>query len=100
MTDEELRQIEARAKTAQPGPWRIKWHTSRPDLQDGLVGADGYAVLRTDSGIYPPDMPTLEFIAAAREDIPRLVAEVRRLQRDHYDRCPCCDAALSSPTPK
>lgn len=79
MTDEELAAIEERADAATPGPWRI----SR--LRDGsdLVMSDGapagvVADCRDERGFNGD--PDATFIAAARSDVPALLAEVRRLR--------------------
>lgn len=71
MTEEQLKAIEARAKAATPGPWFVDTdkcvYRDRPN--DELI-AD-------PSQTNPADA---EFIAHAREDIPKLVEEVRRLK--------------------
>lgn len=89
MTDEQLREIEERANAALPGPWSIE-----------LDGPDD-AMFRPILGLFNPNAPpkSIErfvfdwmdeslnvrnhdaaFIAHAREDIPALIAEIRRLQ--------------------
>lgn len=71
MTEEQLKAIEERAKAATPGPWTPKrlrqndWHLRGPD---GIVFAE------------VEDDADAAFIAHAREDIPALVEEVRRLR--------------------
>lgn len=84
MTDEQLAEIEARANAATPGPWfwtgRVDdWGHSGPDLMgpnDAVVcqswghDADGLEIADSD----------MSFIANAREDIPALIAEIRRLR--------------------
>lgn len=74
MTEDELRAIEARANAAMPGPWE---------------GFDNNPCDDYWAKDYPADA---EFIARAREDIPRLVAEVRKLRRwlapSHEGACP------------
>lgn len=82
ITEEELKAIEQRAAAATQGPWRV--------VRNGLGGscgvepvADGCGSLHhRRSGPWEPPVvdPDDEFIAAAREDVPRLVAEVRRLR--------------------
>lgn len=86
MTEDELAEIEARAEAATPEPWDVQkcygdrwtdrtgqhhtaayWIPKAEQLGDGECGA----MLEMDA----------RFIAAARSDIPRLVAEVRRLTR-------------------
>lgn len=75
MSDERLAEIEARCATAIEGPWE---------------SGDGYGG-RGDIGIYALGMElanvqetipeVARFIAHARQDVPELVAEVRRLRR-------------------
>lgn len=68
MTEDDLRTIEARANAATPGPWFGQ--------STGVYG-DGFHLV----GRAPDTAATdLEFIAAARADVPALVAEVRRLR--------------------
>jgi hypothetical protein len=68
MTEDELQAIEARAAAATLGPWFGQ--------STGIYG-NGFQLV----GRAPDTAATdLEFIAAARTDIPALVAEVRRLR--------------------
>jgi len=101
MTPEQLKEIEKRANNATPGPW---------DYDEGMApfyndaagnscggGGTGYYEVFTHLQIpdgWPEDEAwddlliiasqlnkgTAEFIAKAREDIPALVDEIRRLQ--------------------
>lgn len=103
MTDEELNEIEARAQAATEGPWV-------PDRYEGDLTArairgcctkksphgpgdfsDRYGnedctgqwqteIVTTDCGVYTHNEADIDFIAHARQDVPALVAEVRRLQ--------------------
>jgi hypothetical protein len=81
MTDAELDEIAARAAAATSGPWR-----SFIEGRDHLSGSDfimtgGDVDRGADielTGATPADQ---DFIACARQDVPRLVAEVRRLRR-------------------
>jgi hypothetical protein len=90
LTEPELCAIEARAAAATPGPWI--WDRSSDDWNHVLALRDCDAreadvLLCTGDGerawgiITPADA---DFIAAARADVPSLVAEVRRVvaQRD------------------
>lgn len=86
MDEQALRKIEERAEQATPGPWDAG--ISR-DEQHGEMWyshkvwplickiATKFA---PDTEIGGVDVANFEFIAHAREDIPALVAEVRRLQ--------------------
>ena len=89
LDDTELDAIEARCDSATPAPWRA-WVEGR----DGMSG-DTFIGQGTDErgspqrldlylSRYPGDPPVSaadhDFIAHARDDVPRLVAEVRRLR--------------------
>jgi hypothetical protein len=76
MSELDLDTIEARANAATGGKWELEERQ------------DGFAILsKIDGGlelaIYELDKPDAEFIAHAREDIPKLVAEVRRLRAEN-----------------
>ena len=78
MGDDELREIEARAEAATPGPWT--W-----DHEDDRLNSPHCPVLFScDIGEFRNCVwltrDDAAFIAQAREDVPRLVAEIRRLQ--------------------
>lgn len=68
ITNVELTQIKERAEKATPGPWKSH--------------ADGTVFLEHTQDIADvwTNNEDAEFIAHAREDVPRLVAEVERLQ--------------------
>lgn len=72
MTDERLAEIEARVAAATSGPWKTTGGQllARPDADDF---DSVLSCCNTDDG-------TLAFIAHARDDIPDLIAEVRRLR--------------------
>lgn len=79
MTDEELSEIDARAEAATPGPWV-------PDYESGHVypGKERGCIVCTldDPCVRNTENNDLAFIAHAREDVPALVTEVRRLSAD------------------
>ena len=82
MTDEELGAIRARATQATAGPWR-----SYIEGRDHW-GGDNFIMLgqsgpdQIDLYISPWRAEDQDFIAHARQDIPRLLAEVDRLRRE------------------
>jgi hypothetical protein len=81
MSDEQLQEIEARANAARQGPWgqivmTQQWY---PELES--YGMPNLALLCFPES-YELTEADQEFIAAAREDVPALVAEVRRLKAE------------------
>ena len=84
MTEERLAEIEARAKEATPGPW---FYGSGPYLDYGIFTkaypSFGDEVL-SNSGHSAGNASEEDgrFIAAARIDVPDLVAEVRKLKSE------------------
>lgn len=76
MTEEQLRDIEARAAAATPGPWAGvpdtlgHWHVVWPHGHYSSVARNGKFFSDEDAA----------FVTCARTDVPALVAEVRRLQ--------------------
>ncbi len=90
LSDTDLDEIERRADSASSGPWQsfiedrnhqsgdtfIRMGGEDPSVPDMYVqySLPGLTTVRV------PDAD-LDFIAGARQDVPRLVAEVRRLRR-------------------
>jgi hypothetical protein len=80
MTDEELLEVEARCRAASPGPWKSmiegRDHTSGSSfIMTGTGPTRGADIELTGASDEDQD-----FIAHARQDVPRLVEEVRRLR--------------------
>jgi hypothetical protein len=85
MTERELETIRARERAAAPGPWRV---SRVANVYPSTVG-DGRSHpavrgLRAPRRVYERAWQQveadMEFMAAAREDVPRLLAEVERLR--------------------
>jgi hypothetical protein len=78
--DEELDKIEARARAAREGPW-VSYVEGRDHTSGSSFIMVGSGAARGDDieplGATDAD---LDFMAAARQDVPKLVAEVRRLR--------------------
>ena len=76
ITDEYLDEIEMRANLATPGPW-VEYLEAR----DKISGSDVISTQGED--IYMPgaSMADYEFVAHARQDVPKLLNEVRRLRK-------------------
>lgn len=81
MTEEMLAEIEARAAAATPGPWQHR-HGFIETVEEPhhLLGVTMH---RSEKGLPPlPGASNAEFMAAARDDVPRLIHEVRTLLAD------------------
>jgi hypothetical protein len=82
----DLEAIKRRYGAATPGPWKYKWCIDKPKGQFHLYAELGGAPAKTNldvikfTGKSIPSLGNAEFIAAAREDVPALVAEVERLR--------------------
>jgi hypothetical protein len=86
MTDEQIAEIEARASAATEGPW-IPKHAKTAYLADGTSEHEARSIATGETVAHVLDSRDgtqrgrdLKFIAAARSDIPALVAEVRRMR--------------------
>ena len=80
LTDAELDAILERCRAASPGPW-----TSVVEGRDQLSGSSfiqvgSGATRRDDIELSGATVADQDFIASARTDVERLVAEVRRLR--------------------
>ncbi|MFN0247584.1 MAG: hypothetical protein ACKV2T_11915 [Kofleriaceae bacterium] len=80
MTENELVAIEARCSAARPGPWvsfiEGRDHTSGSSFI--MVGPEG--ARDSDIELTGATDADQDFIAHARQDIPRLVEEIRRMR--------------------
>lgn len=90
MTDDELKAIEARANAATPGEWQVGPEIPLAKGREGLmhINAGDYGeVARLLSYLQDAELAgrwraDAQFIAHAREDIPKLIAEIRRLREE------------------
>ena len=78
ITEDELKQIELRCSDAKPGPWKAyiedRDHESGSDFI--MTGAEDIEILGATVADY-------DFIANARQDIPRLIQEIRELNQKY-----------------
>jgi len=86
MTDADLSTLEALASAATPGPWRLndprRWEA--PDGCRNIVGGVGESAIviaRYDDGAGS----NYDYIVAACNALPQLIAEVRKLQTERLD---------------
>jgi len=88
MTEQDLREIEAREMATPPGPWE---HVGFGDIRGSspqraeLIGVEQKPQVLLATGIAGEEdgqrVARAEFAAHARSDVPALVAEVRRLSQ-------------------
>ncbi|MFD6268778.1 hypothetical protein [Nocardia asteroides] len=83
LSDDHLDVIEARCAAASPGPWTAFVEARDDDSGDDFirVGDDGNeSDMYVSRELLPAAAADLDFIASAPQDIPTLVAEIRRLR--------------------
>jgi hypothetical protein len=81
LTEEELLQIEQRANLASLGPWK-SWVEGRDFFGDSSIISKGVGDNRgVDIEPLGATAEDMDFIAAARQDIPRLIFEIRLRRR-------------------
>lgn len=90
ITDDELARLEALAQAATPGPWRVSMTgysvKSNSDDMPIICAVPGAGMARAKEVNAWQD--TAYFIAAARDSVPALVAEVRRWRLKNIGRDP------------
>ncbi|WP_053234675.1 hypothetical protein [Sandaracinus amylolyticus] len=75
LTETELDEIEHRCAAATPGPW-----TAFVEGRDHLAGSSFIRTASDDIEMSGASDADYDFIAHARQDMPRLVAELRALR--------------------
>lgn len=98
LTAEELAAIKLRAEKATEGQWSVVSRGSASDVVLGIESSCGESIVETDCGIYPPFLQDAEFIAHARQDIPRMLATIEALEEDNHRFRVVATNALSSNT--
>jgi len=79
LTPKELKQIRARCEKATPGPW-ISYIEGRDHTSGSSFIMTGFGESRgEDIELSGATAAELDFIAQARQDIPRLLKEIERL---------------------
>lgn len=75
VSEEELQEIERRCQAATPGPWH-----SFIEGRDHTSGSNFIRTAGEDIEVVAAEPSDQDFMAHARQDVPRLLAEVRRLR--------------------
>ena len=81
LNDTEIEEMKARYQHATPGPW-----TSFVEDRDMCSGSDFIRTAGEDIYLTGATVADQDFIAHARQDIPRLVEEIARLKMLVADR--------------
>lgn len=76
LSESELNEIEARVAAASAGPWK-----SFVEGRDHMAGSHFIRTGREDIELSGATIADQDFIAAARQDVPRLIAHIRALQK-------------------
>lgn len=108
MTEEQLKEIQKRANAASPGPWFDHYNKiwSQPECERLPDDANPVAWTDASHGDTPDRPDDTQFIAHAREDIPALIGEVRKLKAllkklefrgDHSEMTKCCPDCVGYP---
>jgi len=89
MTEDELLEIEIRVNKATQGPWRadvslpddvVIWGSRPTHDNSDFVGNIGAGRVAEVGVAFDIDVGNARFIASARTDVPKLIAEVRALR--------------------
>lgn len=88
MTPEERQAVRERVERCLPGPWAAvvtKYHGVERRKQRIVIctAQDSIATLTASEGMEVHEMPEAVFIAAARTDLPALLADVERLEGEN-----------------
>ena len=75
MTEQELLEIEKRCDEATGGPWR-----SFIEGRDHMSGSNFVQTAGNDIELHGATVADYDFVAAAKQDIPSLIQEIRRLK--------------------
>jgi hypothetical protein len=81
LADAVLAEIEDRCRRTTPGPWK-----SFVEARDQIGGSDFIQTGGNDIYLTGASADDQDFMACARQDIPLLIAEIRRLQVFVYER--------------
>lgn len=77
MTEKELQEIEERCNKTTVGPWKSMIEGRDHNSGDSFI-MTGKEDIYIDNSLFNNN---LDFIANAKQDIPRLIIEIRRLKR-------------------
>jgi len=80
LTEQDLAEIEARVAAASGGPWQASIEGRDHTSGDSFIAVAGGPDMYVSRDAAPASAADLDFIAAARQDVPRLIDEVRRLR--------------------
>jgi hypothetical protein len=89
LTEADLDAMQQRVEAASNGPWRSFIEGRDHFGGDNFIRIGGLDDTEADMYVSrdrtPASAADLDFIANARQDVPRLIAEIRRLRTEHED---------------
>ena len=80
ITDEELKEIELRCSEAQNGPWKASIENRDHESGNSFIMTGEGANRGDDIEVLGATNADFDFIANAKQDIPRLINEIRLLK--------------------
>lgn len=80
MSEDELLEIELRCRSTTPGPWTSFVEGRDHNSGSNFIMTGTEEVRGPDFESYGLSAADQDFVAHAKQDIPRLIAEVRRLK--------------------
>lgn len=75
LTDDDIDRIEARRQASTPGPW-----IAHVEGRDFVGGSSMIRTAKQDLELFNGTADDYDFVAHAHQDIPDLIAEIRRLR--------------------
>lgn len=82
MTEQELKEIEDRCNKATKGPWKSMIEGRDHTSGDSFIMTSGEDIYISN----PLFDNNQDFIASAKQDIPKLIAEIRKLKKNRASK--------------
>lgn len=79
ITEKELNEIEQRCLNTQPGPWKAYIEGRNHECGTNFIMTGEGSKRGVDIEMYGATLADYDFIANAKQDIPRLIKEIRAL---------------------
>ena len=87
ISEEELKEIENRCNQAQPGPWKAYIEGRDCESGSSFIMTGQEENRGEDIEMFGASIADYDFIANSRQDIPRLINEIRELKKHSTQSC-------------